>query len=231
MKACRKCGVEQELDGFHRDKNSPDGHVHRCKACVKAADRARYEAKSTEIKEQTRQYARENREKIRAKNREYRQRNLERKREADRAYYAANRDLRKQKSQAWRSKNKIRIAQVGKIYHRANRLQIAAYGKAWKQANRTAVCAAIDRRRQRVDVHLCAAARALSVEYRGVIAGDPCVYCGAPSRTVDHIEPLGRSGTDHWWNLAPACMTCNTSKQAKDLLSFMEWRLRTEVPA
>lgn len=37
MKACRKCGVDTPLDGFHKQRSRPDGPHPWCKPCVSAA--------------------------------------------------------------------------------------------------------------------------------------------------------------------------------------------------
>lgn len=43
-----------------------------------------------------------------------------------------------------------------------------------------------------------------------------CAYCGHKQRykelTIDHIIPLAKMGTDDYWNLLPACRSCNLSK-------------------
>lgn len=57
--------------------------------------------------------------------------------------------------------------------------------------------------------------------YEAIRASGPCVYCGQPAKTVDHIRPLGRGGWDHEDNLVPACKFCNRSKGTKFLT---EWR-------
>jgi hypothetical protein len=36
MKTCRTCGVEQPLDAFYIHRETADGHLNHCKACVKA---------------------------------------------------------------------------------------------------------------------------------------------------------------------------------------------------
>ncbi|MFN8637134.1 MAG: HNH endonuclease [Chloroflexota bacterium] len=49
-------------------------------------------------------------------------------------------------------------------------------------------------------------------------AGHRCEYCRAPEEVfnhafeVEHIQPLGRGGTDEPSNLALACRACNGSK-------------------
>lgn len=68
-------------------------------------------------------------------------------------------------------------------------------------------------RRTRSD--LDEAEREISLGYRLAIADDPCRYCGSTEAIeVDHVFPLALGGTDHWWNLAPACRSCNRRKHA-----------------
>lgn len=58
-----------------------------------------------------------------------------------------------------------------------------------------------------------------AAQYRALILGDPCVYCGAASATVDHIAPVAAGGGDWWHNLAPACQECNAVKRDRPLLT------------
>lgn len=51
--------------------------------------------------------------------------------------------------------------------------------------------------------------------YEAVLLSGPCVYCGAPATTVDHVTPLARGGHEAEYNLVPACSQCNTSKGPK----------------
>jgi 5-methylcytosine-specific restriction endonuclease McrA len=53
-----------------------------------------------------------------------------------------------------------------------------------------------------------------------------CCWCGcrmrpepghADSATIEHIEPLSRGGSNQWFNLASACWTCNTRRNALSL--------------
>lgn len=45
--------------------------------------------------------------------------------------------------------------------------------------------------------------------------GQPCVICGQPSDTVDHIIPKSRGGTNDPANLQPMCRSCNSKKNNK----------------
>ena len=57
--------------------------------------------------------------------------------------------------------------------------------------------------------------------YAAIKASAPCVYCGAEATTVDHVRPLSRGGHEAEYNLVPACLFCNCSKNDRLLT---EWR-------
>ena len=58
--------------------------------------------------------------------------------------------------------------------------------------------------------------------------GGLCAYCGKKRRlTVDHIVPLAEGGAHDVDNLAPACLSCNSSKSAKPL---DEWHRARDLP-
>ena len=61
---------------------------------------------------------------------------------------------------------------------------------------------------------------------------DPCVYCGGPVETLDHIRPIslgqqniqpliGGFGANDWPNRAPSCVGCNQQKGSMGLLEFL----------
>lgn len=67
-----------------------------------------------------------------------------------------------------------------------------------------------------------AAERALSREERGVarayrlaISADPCRYCAAAGKEVDHYFPIAKGGSAAWINLGRSCVRCNRSKGAR----------------
>ncbi len=52
--------------------------------------------------------------------------------------------------------------------------------------------------------------------------GNSCAYCSTElnksnPKTLDHVVPLARAGTDAISNLVPCCSHCNSSKGASDL--------------
>ena len=50
--------------------------------------------------------------------------------------------------------------------------------------------------------------------------GKRCVYCGKPSKSIDHVLPLSRGGLNITENCVPACLACNGSKTDNDAF---EW--------
>lgn len=57
-----------------------------------------------------------------------------------------------------------------------------------------------------------------------------CIYCGTKENlTMEHIEPLSRGGLNVYNNVAPACMTCNSSKKAKPLVVWLAKKKLTHM--
>jgi HNH endonuclease len=56
--------------------------------------------------------------------------------------------------------------------------------------------------------------------YVQILASGPCVYCGAPAESIDHVRPLAAGGDETEDNLVPACGHCNKSKSAKLLIHW-----------
>ena len=50
---------------------------------------------------------------------------------------------------------------------------------------------------------------------RDIYYGKPCVNCGRPADTIDHIVPLCHGGTNEPDNLQPMCRDCNSAKSDK----------------
>lgn len=50
--------------------------------------------------------------------------------------------------------------------------------------------------------------------------GGCCAYCGAAAESWDHIIPVSQGGETVPWNIVPACIACNSSKNARD---WFEW--------
>lgn len=56
---------------------------------------------------------------------------------------------------------------------------------------------------------------------RFALFGDSCAYCGKGGKvSIDHVMPLSKGGLDEYRNVVPACKTCNSSKNAKDVQAW-----------
>lgn len=60
-----------------------------------------------------------------------------------------------------------------------------------------------------------------------------CSYCNQKLNpftefTVDHVVPVSRGGTHELGNLVPCCRSCNSSKSAQDVDSFMSQSIAPE---
>lgn len=164
--------------------------------------------------------------------------------------YAADPERHVAASRAWQAANPARFAAVQRAYREAHKDEIreraaahyashkdqyAERGRKWREANpdyRAGVkrdCspeanqAKMSRRRLRAESGMDATDVTLSVAYRKAIKDDPCFYCGLRASTMhtDHVLPLAKGGTDHWWNLARACSTCNLRKSDKTADQFL----------
>ena len=61
--------------------------------------------------------------------------------------------------------------------------------------------------------------------YAAIRTSGPCVYCGAEAATIDHVRPLTRGGAEAEFNLVPACVSCNCSKNDSLLTSWRPGRV------
>lgn len=142
-------------------------------------------------------------------------------RESHRKWYARNREKRNAQIRQHRANNIERDLERGAEYRAANKAAIRAYfaspqGRAAK--NRA------EARRRAAKKGAPIGDLREATEYRQLIAGDPCSYCGAPAEQADHIVPLSKGGPEAWDNLTPACASCNGRKNARDLLTFLAVR-------
>ncbi|MGW3427914.1 HNH endonuclease [Streptomyces melanosporofaciens] len=193
QKTCNDCGVTKDVSEFTKRSNRKSGYDPYCKPC--ACERAK-------------KWQRENPEKAKARDSAWYQANKERKKANDQRRLAGYRERRREIDRA-------RYIANGPEYQRErwNRWYQAnrEHSLRYKQAQR------IIRRGQDADWSKFPE----SLAYVQVIANDPCVYCGAATATIDHIVPVAAGGGGEWSNLAPACMSCNSSKRHTDLLGYL----------
>jgi 5-methylcytosine-specific restriction endonuclease McrA len=151
------------------------------------------------------------------------------------AYYARNRDALKAKvkERYWadRSAHLVKGRERRRAWAAANRERERARVAAWAAANpekrreieRRFKASAKGQAANRLQAHRRRGAKSdpESRDYLLVLAGDPCSYCNNSGGTTDHITALVDGGTGHWTNLSSACLSCNSRKQNRRLLSFL----------
>lgn len=117
-------------------------------------------------------------------------------------------------------------------WRRKNRKQEQARYDAWRVTHPEQARAASNAWKLAHPGHNCER-RALGKVPRTVFArvlasyGGRCMYCDAPATTIDHFVPIKLGGTNKESNLAPACLSCNSSKGAKDP---WDWEREHGVP-
>jgi len=184
-----------------------------------------------EHKEHDVQYRKERREQKAAYDEKYRQEHGDQVRAQARAHAAARSEEDKKRiavrRAAWHEANRAeqlaKIASYKATFYaieenwKKRASQQAAYARAHPELGR----ASSSRRRMRAKAGMTAQDRKESVEWRKLIADDPCFYCGAAGEHDDHYISLANGGTDHWWNLVRACAPCNFRKNRMDGDEFL----------
>ena len=158
--------------------------------------------------------------------------------------YARNKQSRRDSHKRWEKDNRGRVNELGREHYQRhkeerlrqiheyemqpqNKARKAARTKArepgWVAANRAKVNAKVRRR----DHHKRSAVGTYSEEQwqaRLDFYGHRCYLCGCDwdalpkgEKTIEHVIPLSRGGTNWPSNLRPACLSCNSSKRDRPL--------------
>lgn len=197
-KTCRRCEAVKPIVEFRKDSRKKDGFGSYCKPC------------SSEMAK------------------EWQRRNPEKRKERDAAWYLANKERKKASDAKRLPLYRERKQELDRTRRSLDPSGQRQKWNAWYQANREHSlrykrARQVIRRSQDADWKCFPE----SLAYVRLIASDPCVYCGATAQSVDHIVPVAQGGGGEWDNLAPACLSCNSSKQDTKLLAFL---LRTANP-
>lgn len=218
-KAWHAANVDREKA---RKKAHRAANPERVKALIKAwkvANRDRANACK-----KARRAANPDREKAQAKTRYVV--NADRVKSQVKAWRAANADRVKAQSKAWRVANSDRVKSRAKARYAANADRVSARNKAWDAANPEARRAKNHRRRARLkDGNSPGVSPA---QWAGILESfaHRCAYCEQSSikLTREHVRPIACGGIDAPENVVPACKSCNSSKGAKLLITFL-WEI------
>jgi 5-methylcytosine-specific restriction endonuclease McrA len=199
-KVGKACGIEKSLADFYKNPRMADGHLNKCKLCV----RARVQQNRRERSEQYAEY-----EKARA--------NLPHRVEVRRKYYEEHKQEISEYKKKWAAENEASVSASKRKYYELNREEVVARSKQWAEANPEKVrqAHANNGRKRRAAKH--ASPGNFTVEEFEALCeryGNRCLACGdtgAPLQ-ADHVVPLTRGGSNDIGNIQPLCGACNRKK-------------------
>jgi 5-methylcytosine-specific restriction endonuclease McrA len=188
LKNCYVCKTDKASDQFGKNRRYDDGLQRVCKTCWTARAAA---------------YRAENIEQVRA---------IERGSKAKR-WNEDSRFLVRQRAYNRTHREQIRKTQTARYARDPERFRKAM--REWRAAHPEA-CWIQDTRKRLVRAKATGHATEQQVRDRMAVWGFRCWACSAPMESVDHVIPLSRGGTNWPANLRPCCLSCNSSKGAKD---------------
>lgn len=207
-KVCGTCKSKliATTEFYYRDSNKKDGLRTNCIDCCK-------------------KYKRDNREKLTKQQREARMRNHEQYLESARKRYWKNRE----KNLEWNKKNYYKHIDRRKAYnkkfYRENSERIKEHVKRWAKENPKKVLAQSHLKRAR---KMRAIGKYSEEEFFSLCDefNWKCCYCdkelSKDTATVDHAIPISKGGSNFIENILPACRSCNSSKNNKDLYEWFK---------
>lgn len=197
MKQCSACGLVKPFSEFYAEKRGRDGLRSKCKACMLAADRARWADPSGRAREAQRQYVRANIERVRANQRAWKERNRERIRITTREQRRLNPEPFRERQRRYEQRHPDRIREHSRQMRRKHP---EIFRAGWRRR--------MARLRANGGNYTQGEWRALCEQY-----GNVCLACGAAGPlTADHVVPVSKGGSNDISNIQCLCKPCNSRK-------------------
>lgn len=241
-KVCPSCGESKLFLEFHRSASKSNGHVSKCKSCVRIStatynaanrdshrvrDKQYYLDNQERIKERQRGYYAANRDEINCKRRDAYPSAAEDQRAASKRWYEANREYANERSRRDYLDNRDRYMRSARERYSANRDEILAKRKEYRAEKWStdlefrSMYYAGNLKRKR----LLEGAKQEPYVREDVFARDEwlCHLCGeridpeckfpdSGSVSIDHVIPLSLGGDDTLENVKAAHLGCNVGK-------------------
>jgi 5-methylcytosine-specific restriction endonuclease McrA len=222
-KICRDCHCRLSLNCFPQQRGCKGGLRPECKGCQKRYRRAYYVQNQKRLQKYSRDfyakykdhflnyqkaYANLNSERVSKRLKAWQSKNRTKLLEGKRDYYYANKARCNERSRTYRQQNLVRLAAKRKEYEFANPDIVRFHKMQHETRKRNAFgeCTS-EQWKQKCEYHGCC-----------------CIYCQVSltpkTMTIEHRKPLSRGGSNHLANLAPACKSCNQSKNKKSEAEF-----------
>lgn len=205
-KVCTKCRETKPLKEFNKSLLGLLGIRADCKSCQSVLRKALYQKNSEKEKANRKQYYVENAEKEKAYRRDM---------------YSANPQPHRDYSKNYRKENAQLISSYNKEYYERDAETQRKRVSIWRKEN--------PEKKNNLDRVRRAKKRANQGSFTSVEWEEKkkeynylCVYCNKKKRlTADHIIPIDSGGSSDIENIVPACHSCNSSKQAKPLITWL----------
>jgi len=201
-KRCSLCHWHLPLSCFHKYR---DGLRPECKDCRKVVTRSDYLKRRKKISEYGKRYNAENRDKLAAYSKKYR---------------AANAATLKVKKAAYAKLHDVaaKMVERNRVRRHTDPERANQYSRNWRKRNpeKRRASAKQNKIKRKQVAGTCSPEQWIAkCEYFGW----RCYLCHVPltaeATHMEHRKPLSRGGS-HWpANLAPACQSCNLSKNNK----------------
>ena len=170
-------------------------------------------------------YYEANRENLLARAKEWHKANREHALAKQAAYRQANRDRINAQQRAKHKANPESKRVIDHAYYQANKEKVLSNVKAWRNANRNRrreICRQYSSRKRSANRRALSPVTRSVIDTRFALWRNRCAFCGVDAKhprnaghdrlTVEHILALTQNGLDEADNIAPACHSCNCSK-------------------
>jgi len=209
---CTKCKKEKPETDFYVERRNKTGRKCICRLCCKAYQKAHRlahieslkvwhkahrKANIDKIKARNNDYYKANKEKCLARNKVYREQNKEKKKAMDRAYHAKNREKHLLRNKAYQKAYRLAYPEKARVRCRKRRALKRGnahepYTEAYIFERDNWICGICGRKINR------------RLKRRNPL-----------SKSIDHIIPLSKGGSDSPINVQAAHLRCNMLKQAQ----------------
>lgn len=218
MKTCTRCGHPKKTSEFPKDASKKDGFYPICKLCRSPLIKAQYAANRKQIRDRAKAKYAENPEPHRKALKEYRKQHVDQAKAYAQAYYLEHKE---QWTSYTANQNPEKVRQRAAAYRETHREQIRAGVRDWFKRHPHAATLGSTKyrmRRSAVENTLTPAQIEETLEYFGY----RCGYClvdlrtlSESQRTLDHITPIVKGGSNTQANIIPCCKSCNSRKGSR----------------
>ena len=178
-----------------------------------------YERHKKEENERSEKWAKENSDRAHQINAKSYQRNKTKRKLEKKQYREKNLEAAKARDKRYYARPEIKLAKI--TYSRI-------YGPKWTAKNPLAVKAAVHRRKT-LKANASGFFTEKQLQERINYYGNRCYLCRVDlatlpekDRTIDHVIPFNKGGTNWPANLRPACRSCNSAKSDKSLDEYLK---------